>query len=244
MHKLFLTLCLALMLIQGAPTAAVYGQIPEAGLEELHYLENAAETGEFVGPASNQILANEQYLWIPGTIFTPQTSEQNYTMHGRSSLVSLSYGTGDNYAFTAPIWVPNGSRLTAMRFYYYDTSASNTLLQLVKYDGMGNQNLILGLTSSGSAGESSAFAEIGDGILGEVVDNSSGAYALKWHPHSDNDQIRLRAVRITYQAPATLPSTDYRFYAGSTLSPIYSSSTQVYGYHGCVYSPVIAVNLR
>ena len=114
-------------------------------------------------------LADDAWLFIAGSAFTPRTSGQTVTYPG----AGCAYA---NLALTTSLELPDYAMIKGVRLYYYSTSPSKKVdLYLTKYPGDGSHtDLLIGIsTTSGSY--ANEYYELPTPV---TVNNFNGALVL------------------------------------------------------------------
>ena len=102
------------------------------------------------------------------------------------------YATGGTTAWWAPVHIPNGVDIYAVRLYFYDGSGSNWQWFLTRYTGSNTTQDLGNASSSGSPGFTSGTFDpvhIVDNRFGYVVNAFQGAFG---------NTMRLRGARISW----------------------------------------------
>jgi hypothetical protein len=139
--------------------------------------------------------AGFSYLMIPGAGLHPRAAATTWSYSG-AGCVSAAAG---NDLFTAGIDLPHGSRIDYIRLYYYDASPSDSTAYLTRFDGSGGYADLASVKSAAAAG----YGHKVSGLIGHVVNNSSGAYVVQWRADQTGPTMRLCGLRIAYRLPVT-----------------------------------------
>lgn len=139
------------------------------------------------------------YYFLAGSSFSRRDSDTLY-QYGSSGCV---YSTGGSSLFTIDLNTPDGVRVLGARFYYYDTSASDTIsLYLTDYNGLGGvRDLLSGSSSDGGYG--SVYVAMGasyDPYTVNQLTYSLNAIAIG----ADKSTAQLCGVRVFYDTPSAL----------------------------------------
>lgn len=152
------------------------------------------------------------------------------------------YATGGTTAWWAPVQLPNGVDIYAVRLYFYDASGSNWVWFLTRYTGSNTTQDLGNNSSSGSPGFSSGSFDpmhIMDNRVGYVVNAFQGAFG---------STMRLRGARISWRrtiAPAgaqifdDVPNTNvfYREINNMYRSGITQGCPKTPGFNYCPGNP-------
>jgi hypothetical protein len=145
------------------------------------------------------VLATD-YLSIAGSDFTPWFDAQSMVYEG----VGCVYAT-EAYWLTYSLALPDKSTITYLRFYYYDTSATDAdfFLRTHASSSTGTSAPEVALTSSGTAG----YGEAINSSLNIVLDYSISNYVLVWKNNSVvDDTLQLCGFTVGYTAPSIFGS--------------------------------------
>jgi hypothetical protein len=136
------------------------------------------------------------YLRVPGSALRPA-----YSSYAQSALdpnrLGCAYAlSGDpDWVWVAPIYPPQGATLTNLRFYVYDTSASeDQQVRLVVLDYYGDEAYTFNGYSSGSSGYGLVDIDLG----GHVVDYTNYSYLLNWWPHEVGTAMKICGFNLYY----------------------------------------------
>jgi len=127
------------------------------------------------------------------------------TMHPRDSDTTWAYGgygcvyapEGGDY-FTIDLQIPDGSTIRYLRIFYYDsTNSYDGTAWITSYDGAGNHDDIISVSTTGNSGYGSALSA----FSGEVVDNYNNSYVLLYRSSAHGGAVKLCGLRIMYEYP-------------------------------------------
>lgn len=143
--------------------------------------------------------------------------------------------------YNIPLNLPQGSRLSFLRIYYYDTSPIDSTAWITRYDGLGGFLDIVDVSSGGQAGYGYAVSSLIPGSDGayDIIDNANYFYVLNWRPNVLGNRMQLCGLRLAYQLPTATgfeTNFSYKFFAGTALRPRDRSPWR-YGGVGCVFTP-------
>jgi hypothetical protein len=133
------------------------------------------------------------YVFVAGSAFRPRASTTTWSYSG---LGCVSVGSG-NELFTAPLHLPEGSRIDYLRLYYRDTSASNSIAWITNYDAAGAFTDLTTASSADAVGYGTALSP----YVGHVVDNASRSYSINWQANQTGTSMQLCGLRVAYRLP-------------------------------------------
>lgn len=161
-----------------------------------------SQTLEVVGnieiPAANDYMyasAKTSYSSISSVAFIPESS--TYYRNSVSGYVHLGGGTFPSTGeIHAPVYLPNGSTITEVRFYIYDNDATYDFvyLQLFRYTMSTGGSIFSSVTIPTGTFGISSYATTPN----YIVDNSLYQYMLRIGMPQNSTNHRLYGVRITY----------------------------------------------
>jgi hypothetical protein len=137
------------------------------------------------------------YYFLAGSSFNRRDSKTTY-QYGASGCIYTASGSS---LFTIDVNMPDGVRVLGARFYYYDTSAADSIqFFLTDYTGLGDfRNLLSGSSSDGGFG--SAYVAMGASYDPYTVDQAT--YSLNAiATGADKSSVQLCGVRVFYQTLA------------------------------------------
>ena len=163
-------------------------------------------------PAQAAVPGGPGYLMVPAIAFLPESSTAAYTVIWGE--LSVPQGSPNPiYDFYAPVYLPQGARLTGLTMYYRDTIADT------KYLGVDLWRKPLPSSSSGEGVGLNAYSETSPAIglslylsdttpdpTRAVIDNSQYVYWLSSYIYAAPVYLQLQAVRIDYAFSAVLPA--------------------------------------
>jgi hypothetical protein len=126
-----------------------------------------------------------------GTAFYPRNSIYTYAESGSGGCIyNVANPSG---IYTANVHLPQSALVDIVRFFWYDTNASNSTLWLTQYDDHGSFNDLGNVSSSGASG-------YGDDMFNPnyTVDNYTHSLLLNWRPIVSGSTMQLCAVRLRY----------------------------------------------
>jgi hypothetical protein len=160
----------------------------------------AVDTSVDMGGSVNGTIM--QFKRFAGTGFYPRNSTYSYAESGSGGCI---YNTANPFGiYTAPVHVPEGSLIDIVRFFWYDTVASNSTVWLSQYDDHGALVDIGSVSSNGAAGfgDDAFYPDYPPGDpTGYVVDNYTYTLLLNWRPVVSGSTMQLCGVRIRYESP-------------------------------------------
>lgn len=149
-----------------------------------------ADNFEYTNPRVN-------YFTVTGMAFKPGHQVANswsaYYGYGHA------YLTSENGAMVAPVYLPNGAKVTNVEVFYEDTSASDMSIYFNQHLGSGSFPLFSYTTS----GESSQIQSYSQSINSTINNNGSAYYAViyasPWPSQSAGDRLGFQKMVITYE---------------------------------------------
>ena len=184
---------------QSAPNQAVVATAQTLNSEGLVVAPAARSTtasfaDEMVAPtALNGVRYG--YRWIAGSNFTPRSSAYAYAYGG----AGCTYTTNDQEAITAPLHLPDGATIEGVRIYYYDLVASDGTVYLTTYDGAGNFDDLLTVSSLGATGYGERYSGLATAY---VVANKDTSYVLTWRAGTSGAGMQFCGARVFYSVPS------------------------------------------
>ncbi|MEO8056312.1 MAG: hypothetical protein ABI768_14225 [Acidobacteriota bacterium] len=130
-----------------------------------------------------------------GIQYTPRTSGQTYAYPGGGCAYQTTATGGD---YITPLNVPDGAILKYLRIYFYDTTATDLVAWIVRYDQAGNTVDLTSVSSSGAAGYGTTLSP----TITEVVDTALYSYGLVWRPNVYTSAQQFCGARVAYYWPA------------------------------------------
>ena len=186
MNKILSAAVAAAMLTIGMPAFADDGlndgTPPSRNLGYTH-LPGADMEAEGEAPSGGG--ADDQYLFLAGSSFTPRLSSQTVTYHGAGCTASTA-------AVTTSLELPEGSVIHGVRLYYYNVEpAGSVMLFLTTYPGDGSSYDRLQAVGSDTAGYVSEYFPMA--LL--TVDNLNRSHVLTG---TMTASARLCGMRVFY----------------------------------------------
>ena len=99
--------------------------------------------------------------------------------------------------FNVPVYLPQGSEVNHLRFYYSDTAATNSMAWFTVYDLYGQIHAEWPVASTGDAGTSHATTE----EFTHMVNYDSFSYVINWRPNELGSDMQVCGFRIYYIPP-------------------------------------------
>ena len=114
------------------------------------------------------------YLTVPAADFMPKNNSYNYENVG----YRLSNLDGNCDVFYAPVYLPNGSKITNMTFYWRDQSVTNegSVIFSRANHGQGSSDVFTIFTSGSDSTVKSSYLAPGFDV---IIDNSKSGYHIK-----------------------------------------------------------------
>jgi hypothetical protein len=200
----FLTsvITIVVVLIVFSLTSATLAQTPQPG--QGTDPEPTGGAGDIILGGLPALLAEEQdltlattkYLHLSGSTFTQMYSDVGTTYFSGGCVYHSSGSASHTFMNTALILPPN-STITSMRFYYYDTSATDSTLRLRQMNDGDEWLDVASIDSTGTAGLSYR-SESG---LSYDLDYTNYSYVLQYQGNVIGNTMRFCGVRIGYTTP-------------------------------------------
>jgi hypothetical protein len=139
-------------------------------------------------------------LRVAGSVMRPVESAATYATSGSGGCV---YATASEFTFFSTFLdLPHGATLLQVRFYFNDTSASDSFALLTELDYQGNPSMEWRMDSWGDTG--SGYDTRAD--LNHVVDTTAHSYILRWRPVVASSAMQACGFRIWYHDPHVFSS--------------------------------------
>lgn len=165
------------------------------------------ETGAVDQPAGSTV----EYLRIAGSTFHPLDNTTTYTYPGGGCITRTG---GPSSLFAHRVILPEGAVARVLRLYYYDTSSQDVLSFFTTYDGAGNFDQRVSVSSAGGA---SGYGSAPSTDMNFTVDRYISAINITVNLGTQNDDtLQFCGVRISY----TPPITDRIFANGFDFTPL------------------------
>jgi len=171
---------------------------PKDGIDGVFQASDAAAPQAMLAP--DPPLAGTGVVHLGVAAF--QAYAQNYTWTRNGSLMLYATGAG-NFAFDAPVLLPNGVKVNQVVFYYYDNAASaDASLYWIRQpnDSFGGTALPTVMTSG-------ALSNLRYAVMTnfpDPIDNGSYNYFVR-ATLPGGESVALHSVRIDYSYTAALP---------------------------------------
>lgn len=137
----------------------------------------------------------EGQLRIAGSVLRPRGSEPTFSSSSGGCIYALTEGW---QVWNAPVYLPEGSTVTQMRFYFSDGSASaDSWAWFTAYDYEGFVEYEWGAPSFGSTG--SGYVTIDN--INHVIDYTQYSYVVNWRPVLAANNMKVCGFRIWYTMP-------------------------------------------
>lgn len=132
------------------------------------------------------------HLSIPVEAFVPDRNIDYYNLGGTGGAYIVT-GAGE---MVAPVYLPQGAKITKFQVFFVDNSASSLTVYLKYY------SIFTGTSHTITRVDSSEVVDHGyeSTTISYVVDNARGAYSVRAHSTAwDGNQCRIMGVLITYE---------------------------------------------
>lgn len=146
--------------------------------------------------APDSITPTSAYYFVPASTFNRRSSMAS-TSDAGAGCIKMNGPTYNGGAIAADIQIPNGSSLLGVRYYYADTSATNSItLTLTSFDGASNySDLVLGV-SPAQVGYNSDYLTLASPV---IVDNYLSSYVIQAYPSGSSPTFC--GARVFYSVP-------------------------------------------
>jgi hypothetical protein len=139
-------------------------------------------------------LASPKYLRVAGSSFVPRDSSTTIQYQTAGCVSRASGTTWISY----PVQLPSGSRVVAMRLYYYDNRPSDDLTIAFTAYNMQGAFEDKALFSNGTT--SSGYGTV-DRAMDVVIDNANWGYQINVLLSASTAGLRLCGARLTVLPP-------------------------------------------
>jgi hypothetical protein len=144
---------------------------------------------------SSELLQVVKSQRITGSVLRPRTSSTGFAPASGGGCIYAQNNPGD--VFNTPVWLPQGAKVTFLRLYYNDTSASNSVAWLTVYNLYGVIVEEWAASSTGNAGN--GFND--SAAIDHTIDYATYSYVLNWRPNTTGTSMQLCGFRIFYEPP-------------------------------------------
>lgn len=180
-------------------------------------LSTTSETkpvGTSTEPATKRLSADASVLALPNT--------SHYTYSGVGCIAKTG---GEESRFVHKLVLPDGAVARYLRLYYYDDSSSDVVAFFTTYDGKGNFNDHVNVSSAIGA---SGYGSVLSAEINHTVDSSAGPIVVLVDLGNQNDEtLRFCGVRIAYER-TPVSNFEYVNIAGSTFHPLAQENTKIF----------------
>lgn len=132
-----------------------------------------------------------RHRFIPGVAFQRRDDTTTYAAQ-IDQCVSI---TGGDANLTHALHLPDGARIVGLSLYTYDTSTTDSVLTLFRYEGNGVSAEPLKVRSAGAGGYGTVA------VAAEYTVDTYYPHSLVWHPNALGTTLRLCGVRVDYVTP-------------------------------------------
>ncbi len=133
---------------------------------------------------------------ITGTALKPRGSDVDYVPTAGGGCFYASAGNTSR-VFNTGVYLPQGSLVRGMRFYYDDTSGSDSTAWFSVYDLYGDLVQEWSVTSAGTTGN--GFNDTT--LISHTIDYSLYSYAINWRSYVLGSTMQNCGFRIFYEPP-------------------------------------------
>ena len=156
-----------------------------------------SETSGLLADEPNQPQAGTAYLHLSGSSFIQMYSDVDYTYYS-GGCVYHSAGSASHTFMNLGLILPSGSRIKSLRFYFYDTSASDSTLRLRQMNDGDEWVDVASLNSTGTGG----LSYVSTSSLDYLIDYTNYSYVLQYQGNVIGSTMRFCGVRIGYAPPS------------------------------------------
>lgn len=161
-----------------------------------HSSEPGDAPSQFYSPESVEEINATVSLRVTGSVLRPRESDVTFAVGSGGGCIYAASGD-TNTVWNTPLYLPQGSTVTYLRMYIYDTSTANSYGWLTYYDLYGNLVNEWGVGSSGTPGND--YYDVA--IDNHVIDYANYSYVLNWRPLDTGSDMQLCGFRIFYTPP-------------------------------------------
>jgi hypothetical protein len=172
--------------------------------EELDVNGDVQASGDF-----HYASARTYYLNMPAAAF--RKNEYHTTIWANPGTYAYILGTVDNIYVHSPVYLPQGARVTEVRFYYYDNDYSGNVSftgYLVRRGNTQEAPLTMAAVSTSSSGYSTAIlSEADTTISSATIDNANYVYwvSVDWDADVAGSGLRFYSCRLQYALTTLAP---------------------------------------
>ena len=155
--------------------------------------ETASDLDE---PEAADPQATWAYLRVAGSALKPRESNVEWYGAGGGGCIYAASGS-TSATFNVPVYLPQGSEVNHLRFYYSDTAATNSMAWFTVYDLYGQIHAEWPVASTGDAG--TGYATTAE--FSHTVNYDSYSYVINWRPNELGSDMQVCGFRIYYIPP-------------------------------------------
>ena len=165
-------------------------------------------------PATKNLGADASVLALAST--------SEYTYSGAGCIAKTG---GDEKRFVHKLVLPDGVVARYLRLYYYDNSSSDVVAFFTTYDGKGNFNEHVSVSSATGASD---YGSVLSPEINYTVDSFAEPIVLLVNLGNQNDEaLRFCGVRIAYER-TPVSNFEYVNIAGSTFHPLAQQDPKIF----------------
>jgi hypothetical protein len=182
-----------------ALTRVSLAQSPGPGQTPITGVDGDIQTGSSGQSENepNQPQAGTVYLHLSGSSFIQMYSDVEYSYYS-GGCVYHSAGLASHTFMNLGLIIPFGSRINSLRFYYYDTSTSDSTLRLRQMNDGDAWVDVATVNSTGTPGLS--YSTVSG--LDYLIDYINYSYVLQYQGNVIGNTMRFCGVRIGYTPPS------------------------------------------
>lgn len=183
----------------GLLPSGLFGEMPEAPPPQSSTMGEAI--GRVSSPPESEVvegprdLVATHQIRVLGSVLRPTDTDATYSSSGSGGCV---YATASPVTFfNTFLSLPDGATLTQARFYFNDTSGSDSFLLLSELDYDGDVVSEWRLDSWGDTGSRYDTYE----NINHVIDMANYSYVLRWRPVVTGSVMQACGVRLWFHVP-------------------------------------------
>lgn len=141
--------------------------------------------------------AGVMHQHIAGSAFVPMYWDAKPVYAYGGCTYGDATATAGRVIYNLPVILPPGSTINSLRFYYKDTSASDSTIRLREMDDGQNVVDIATVSSAGNSGYGNETVN-----FTHTVDYVNYSYVIQWYANVAGSTMELCGVRIGYTPPS------------------------------------------
>lgn len=137
---------------------------------------------------------------VTGSALKPRENDVSYSVASTGACTYVTSGDASTVWNTDP-GLPDGTVVSTLRMYYYDTSGSNSTAWFTVYDLYGSIVQEWSVSTSGNSGNS--FND--SAAINHRIDYAVYNYLLNWRPSVTGSTMQLCGFRVFHETPLPVP---------------------------------------